>query len=230
MIHQVYIEKSRKDLPDKESYSRKIQKMAGNFKKIFQFASGAVGLVAGMFYVQSNYKKKIFAVLPLCNEYPGFHIHPFYPDTGNKFGILPGTTSKIMEGYTLLFNHKTKTADWAFECVTKESVSPNTDSKKHKNQKFIPDDTVPSYFRSSIEDFKNSGYSKGHLVPAADQQLTSNSYEDTYILTNIAPMYVKFNSGIWKTLEKKIQKLATEHKKVGVYCGSLYLPRLSSNV
>ncbi|GFU53368.1 RNase H domain-containing protein [Trichonephila clavipes] len=36
--------------------------------------------------------------------------------------------------------------------------------------------------------------------------------------------YVKFNSGIWKTLEKKIQKLATEHKKVGVYCGSLYLP------
>ncbi|GFU53370.1 uncharacterized protein TNCV_2953951 [Trichonephila clavipes] len=128
-----------------------------------------------------------------------------------------------MEGYTLLFNHKTKTADWAFECVTKESVSPNTDSKKHKNQKFIPDDTVPSYFRSSIEDFKNSGYSKGHLVPAADQQLTSNSYEDTYILTNIAPMNpAKYEvRSVIRFLHAKGQRPANIHKEIVSVYGNI---------
>ncbi|GFR23810.1 hypothetical protein TNCT_28312 [Trichonephila clavata] len=201
--------------------------MAGNFKKFLQYTAGAVGLVAGTLYVQSNYERKLFAVLPLYKDtHQGFHIFPFYPDKRKKFGIFPGNTIKNMENHTLHFNYKTKTADWAFECATKESISPNTNIKKHKNQKFTPDDTVPIYFRSSYEDFKNTKYSKGHLVPAADQQLTSNSYEETFIFTNIAPMYNKFNSGIWKTLEEKIRKLATEHKEVGVYCGSLYLPSL----
>ncbi|GFY46531.1 endonuclease G, mitochondrial [Trichonephila inaurata madagascariensis] len=199
--------------------------MTGNLKKFLPYTAGAVGLVAGMLYAQFNYKKKISAILPSCDEYLGFHINP---DIGNKFGILPATTFKTMEGYSLLYNHKTKTADWAFECITKESVSPNTGIEK-KKRKVIPDDTVPSYFQSSAEDFRNTGYSKGHLVPAANQQLTSNLYKETFILTNIVPMYDKFNSGIWKTLEDYIRKLAMEGKTVGVYCGSLYLPSKDSD-
>jgi hypothetical protein len=57
--------------------------------------------------------------------------------------------------------------------------------KRHSN--FTEDSTIPEIFRSKLSDYKGSGYDRGHMIPAADAKLTDESYNATFILTNIAP-------------------------------------------
>jgi len=53
------------------------------------------------------------------------------------------------------------------------------------------------------EDYKKSGYHKGHLAPV--YQAGSQSCADaTFTLTNAAPQDPFFNNGKWKSLERKI--------------------------
>lgn len=49
------------------------------------------------------------------------------------------------------------------------------------------------------EDYTNTGYDRGHLVPNADYG------KDTYIISNAVPMIPKFNSGSWKMSEQFIR-------------------------
>ncbi|CAI5666293.1 unnamed protein product [Oreochromis niloticus] len=53
------------------------------------------------------------------------------------------------------------------------------------------------------EDYKHSGYSRGHLTPSGHQQTKENK-EATFTLTNIVPQMEKFNSGPWNTLENEM--------------------------
>jgi endonuclease G len=51
--------------------------------------------------------------------------------------------------------------------------------------------------------FKNSGYNKGHLCPAADRKSSCKMYEMTFLTSNTSPQLYDFNAGIWNRLEQK---------------------------
>jgi DNA/RNA endonuclease G (NUC1) len=51
----------------------------------------------------------------------------------------------------------------------------------------------------SHEDYTNTGYDRGHLVPNADLGVS------TYYISNVVPMVPGFNRGIWKTSEQEIR-------------------------
>uniref|UniRef100_A0A8C2KPS0 Endonuclease domain-containing 1 protein-like n=1 Tax=Cyprinus carpio TaxID=7962 RepID=A0A8C2KPS0_CYPCA len=53
------------------------------------------------------------------------------------------------------------------------------------------------------DDYKNSGYDKGHLAPVFQAQ-SQNCADATFTLTNAAPQNPSFNRGQWRVLEKKI--------------------------
>uniref|UniRef100_A0A3P9D749 Uncharacterized protein n=1 Tax=Maylandia zebra TaxID=106582 RepID=A0A3P9D749_9CICH len=55
------------------------------------------------------------------------------------------------------------------------------------------------------EDYRNSGYSRGHLAPSGHQQ-TEEDKKATFTLTNIVPQMEKFNNGPWKILEESMAK------------------------
>lgn len=203
--------------------------MANNFKKFLQFTAGAVGIVSGALYVQSKYGKELSAVLPLHDVlYDGFRKHPSYPQKIMKFGFPRSTTIISMENFVLQYNFKNKTADWVYEHITEDSVSPNSGITR-KGKRFTPDDTVPANFQSIKADYKKSVYTKGHLAAAGNHRLTPNSHEETFILSNIVPMHEEFNNGIWLKLENRIRKLAAEHKEIFVCSGPMYLPKEPSD-
>jgi DNA/RNA endonuclease G (NUC1) len=81
----------------------------------------------------------------------------------------------------------------------------------------------PKQFHQDLEgstnaDYKNSGYSRGHLVPAED--LTEP--EDTFLLSNTVPQNQSMNAGIWRQLENKVRKLAALSDAVYVITGTIF--------
>jgi endonuclease G len=88
-----------------------------------------------------------------------------------------------------------------------------------RNDKFIPDPKLSA--ESNIaDDYVGSGFDRGHLAPAADQQcLGAEVMAESFYFTNMAPQYPGLNRGQWKSLEEHIRKLALAHDSVFVQAG-----------
>ncbi|CAJ0960373.1 unnamed protein product, partial [Mesorhabditis belari] len=160
--------------------------------------------------------------------------------SGDKIGssIAPSRASQIMqygypgfdnvrtfEDFVLSYDRKTRTAHWVCEHLSPDRMvyDPSVDRSKCD---FRPDTSVHDYFRSKNEDYKGSGYDRGHLAAAGNHRRTQNSVDQTFLLSNMSPQVGRgFNRDKWNDLEKHVRHLAKKATNVYVMTGPLYLPR-----
>ena len=117
--------------------------------------------------------------------------------------FLPSATGEIVfhKYYTLSYVEKYELAEWTAYMLNKDLLNkPNVD----RFQNFIPDYKVST--RSSFySDYANSGYNRGHLVPAGDMAFDTVAMRESFYMSNITPQHRAFNNGIWKELEENIR-------------------------
>ena len=101
--------------------------------------------------------------------------------------------------------------------VTTAKIKCSNPTKR--GDKFIPDPKLP--VESNIGgDYVGSGFDRGHLAPAADQQcLGATVMAESFYFTNMVPQYPGLNRGQWKALEDYTRKLALEYDSVFVQTG-----------
>lgn len=73
----------------------------------------------------------------------------------------------------------------------------------------------PNNFKSekitlSDDDYKYSGYDRGHLVPAEDFAYDTLLLNETFEYINVLPQYPNLNRGQWKKYENYIRKVSKE--------------------
>lgn len=106
-------------------------------------------------------------------------------------------------GYTLSWNEQYLVADW----VAYELTATELDTQEvSRSEDFRPDETVRR--SSQLEDYKNSGYSRGHLAPAQDFKWSENAMSETFYLTNMVPQLQNYNGGIWLKAENATRDAA----------------------
>ena len=66
---------------------------------------------------------------------------------------------------------------------------------------FQEDTTIPQQYRTTLADYRSSGYDRGHICPSADRLNSKEANEQTYYLSNIQPQVNGFNTGVWLTME-----------------------------
>jgi len=94
------------------------------------------------------------------------------------------------------------------------------ESKIPRKDAFAPDPLLPAE-TDLMDDYKGSGFDRGHMCPAADNQCSSELQKECFYFSNMSPQYHSLNAGIWKTLESRTRELTTEFDSVKVWCGSL---------
>ena len=70
-------------------------------------------------------------------------------------------------------------------------------------------------------DYTNTGFTRGHLVPANDA-IDMERQRDTFVVTNIVPQPGPFNSGLWRYLEASVHRLAQNEGEVYVVTGAVF--------
>lgn len=68
-------------------------------------------------------------------------------------------------------------------------------------------------------DYRESGYDRGHLAPAADMAFDPVAIEESFLMSNISPQVRGFNAGIWRELEELARDWAKANKKLYVVTG-----------
>lgn len=85
---------------------------------------------------------------------------------------------------------------------------------------FRNDPCLPNF--KPLSDYVNSGYDRGHLIPAEDMQMDSLSSVQSFYVTNIIPQTPTLNRGDWKELENRCRNLALYHKRLLIISGPIY--------
>ena len=133
---------------------------------------------------------------------------------------------RFREGYVSSFNRMTKNPNWVCEHLCKETLSG--DAKRSKGgEPFAEDTHDPPHMRSTLGDYKGSGFDRGHLVAAGDIKFSQKALEETFILSNISPQVgAGFNRGYWERLERWCRGLVhrNEFSDVFVITGPLFIP------
>ncbi len=67
------------------------------------------------------------------------------------------------------------------------------DGEEERSNRFRSDNDVLGCAR--LDDYRNSGYDRGHMAPAGDMKWSARAMDDSHLLTNIVPQNRRLNAG-----------------------------------
>ncbi|MBE9142880.1 DNA/RNA non-specific endonuclease [Planktothrix mougeotii LEGE 06226] len=117
--------------------------------------------------------------------------------------------------FVLSYNSKTGTANWVSWQLNQSWLGT---AKRQNNLRH--DDNLPQgWYQVKPNDYRGTGYDRGHLVPSGDRTNTPEHNSATFILTNIIPQAPELNRGIWSNLEQYCRDLAQHGKELYIIAG-----------
>lgn len=139
---------------------------------------------------------------------------------------IPQTKSVVSEqivkrsAYVVSYNRETKIPNW----VAWHLTANHAEGEKGRSNDFREDYDVPAP-RASVEDYRGSGWSRGHMCPAGDNKWNAVAMSETFLLTNVCPQDRALNSGLWNRIEQDCRKWARVYGDVYIVCGPVLLNR-----
>jgi endonuclease G len=129
------------------------------------------------------------------------------------------TVRLVHKEYVTVFSKSLKYPVLVEWWITKEKLSCHKPIPRQ--DKFAPDPLLIGH-TDLTNDYIGSGYDRGHMAPAADNQCSGqDAMIESFYFSNMAPQYGQLNRGDWKTLEMRTRELAKSLDSVKVWTGSV---------
>ena len=120
--------------------------------------------------------------------------------------------------YVSSYNTSTLIPNWvAYELTAEEAEG----RRERGGIEFRMDPDLKGCTQAMREDYSGSGWTKGHLMPAADAAFSSSTMAETFYFTNICPQNEVLNAGDWQYLEKRVRSWAKRYGSVWVATGPI---------
>jgi len=130
---------------------------------------------------------------------------------------VPGKADQIVdrEGYALGYCEAWEQARWVAYRLTADEVL-NQATRRIDNFQPDPDIRTGS---ATLDDYRGSGYDRGHLAPAADMKWSGQAMQECFYLSNICPQDRSCNAGIWNEIENTVRGFACAEQRVFIVTG-----------
>jgi endonuclease G len=119
--------------------------------------------------------------------------------------------------YSLSYADAYEQAEWVAYELTKARLSG---SHEERDDNFRSDPLVRTG-SADPDDYKRSGYDRGHLAPAADMAFNHTAMSESFFMSNMSPQEPGFNRGIWKELEEQVRDYARAFGHLYVITGPI---------
>jgi len=129
--------------------------------------------------------------------------------------------------YCLVYCEEYEQAKWVAYKLDREELQGD----EPRNDNFCTDPKVLTNTADN-DDYKSSGYDRGHLAPAADMAFSKQAIDESFYYSNISPQVPGFNRGIWKKLETTVRNFANKLGTVYIVTGPVLkkeLPVIGDN-
>ena len=122
--------------------------------------------------------------------------------------------------FSLEYSEADEQPRWVAYMICRSRIDGPYSRKSTPGCQFRADNAVRTQ-SATPADYKGSGYSRGHLVPAADMKWDSLAQVETFLLSNISPQRDNFNSGVWNRMEMQVRRWAETYDTIFVVTGPL---------
>ena len=131
----------------------------------------------------------------------------FFPN--GKEIVVPDTKVLCNSFFVSVFNTKINGVVFSSEVAQARLVMTER-TNNFRADKRIANSPTP-------EDYTNTGYDRGHMVPAADAD-DPKEMSDTFFMTNMTPQLPSVNRVAWKNLEDRVRSVPFKY----VLTGAIY--------
>ena len=130
----------------------------------------------------------------------------FFPN--GKEIVVPNTVVLCNSFFATVYDPKNQANVFSTEIVQERA------KKVARTDDFRPDKRVPN--APTPDDYTNSGYDRGHMVPAANAD-DLNEMRDTFLMTNMTPQLPSVNRVGWRMLEDRVRSTPFKYVITGAY-------------
>lgn len=130
-------------------------------------------------------------------------------------------------GYAVRYSTDAKSPLYAVERLDGQRLAQAWARHRRSND-FRPDVRLPPRLRASLQDFRGSGFDRGHLAPSGDMP-SAPADSQSFLLSNIVPQDPQLNRNLWAAIEKATRALA-RHRPIYVVTGVIWSPHGSQTV
>lgn len=127
-------------------------------------------------------------------------------------------------GFTVSFNklmHQPNYVAW-------ELTADEAQAEGRRESNFQPDPDVEGC--ATLNDYRNSGFDRGHMIPAADVKWSAEAMAASHYLTNICPQDHKLNAGAWANLEGNCRNWAKRDSAIIIISGPVLTDKLTREI
>lgn len=125
------------------------------------------------------------------------------------------------KGYTASFNREWNLPNWVAWELNKDKLV----EREGRSDKFLPDPDLSEAEAVTTDDYKRSGWDRGHMCPAGDNRWHWKAMQESFYMTNICPQDHNLNRGDWKELEEKCRRWAEKEGSIYIVCGPILYNR-----
>ncbi|MFZ1751706.1 MAG: DNA/RNA non-specific endonuclease [Saprospiraceae bacterium] len=161
--------------------------------------------------LQTTFRMVIFLIIAVVVLFGLFtYLSKNLPEGGSSITekevirtFLPTSSGQLIHHkyYSLSYIEDAEQAEWTAYVMDKDMLNaPNVE----RSDRFNIDDMVTTG-SAAHSDYSNSGYTRGHLVPAGDMAFDDIAMQESFYMSNMTPQLRQFNNGIWKELEENVR-------------------------
>lgn len=138
--------------------------------------------------------------------------------TAQRVRQIGALTYVERESFSCLYDNNAKCplAVWYTLCLADFAGNAKVGTNRFKVDSKLP---TP---RANDDDFRYSGYVRGHMCAAADRDSDKKRLKETYLTSNLVPMQMSVNAGTWKMAEDSIRRMAVRGCRLRVLSGSVF--------
>lgn len=137
------------------------------------------------------------------------------------FNYLPSVHNGFVvqhQHYTLSYVEEHEQAEWVAYELTEAEVRSNV---ADRTDDFREDPFIVTG-SASLNDYRRSGYDRGHLAPAGDMGFSQEAMSESFFMSNMSPQNRAFNRGVWKDLEEDVRDWAVANSSLYVVTGPVF--------
>ena len=120
----------------------------------------------------------------------------------------------------MLASGVTHGALWSAEHPTATSLEAARGTERVND--FHPEDRLPVADQAQVEDYRRSGYNRGHMTPSGDMP-DATAQDQSFSLANMVPQTPQLNRGIWEGIESAVRHLAQEQGELFLVTGPAFV-------
>ena len=161
--------------------------------------------------IRSSFSKPMtrFLSLALCTYLPAAALAAGFADCPQFFAFKPPTSQYrqlhelCFSEFAVLYSGETKTPIYVFQRLNATMLEEGQNLPR--SNRFYPEARLPFQDRAQVEDYKRSGWSRGHMAPAGDMS-TSDGKAQSFSLANVVPQDPIHNGGAWSKIEQDTRR------------------------